>query len=115
MPLHDWANLDGWEGVHDIWLVELLYWLKPRLPEQLQAYIGLTPALSLDAVEEKPDVAVRQWLPDPATAAAARHDKSDIAGMLMELDSQTSIHVKSRGRLVAALELVSPRNKDRPE
>jgi hypothetical protein len=30
------------------------------------------------------------------------------------LDPETSVFVESRGRLVAALELVSPRNKDRP-
>jgi hypothetical protein len=33
----------------------------------------------------------------------------------MELDPQTAIHVKVRGQLVAAIELISPRNKDRPE
>ena len=31
MPLHDWSKLPGWEGVHDIWIVELLRWIKPRL------------------------------------------------------------------------------------
>jgi hypothetical protein len=30
------------------------------------------------------------------------------------IDPGTSLYVESRGRLVAALELVSPRNKDRP-
>ena len=49
MPLHDWAALAGWEGVHQVWIVELLYWIKPRLPvprtimpNKLQAQTGHT-------------------------------------------------------------------------
>ena len=25
MPLHDWSALPGWDGVHQVWGVELLY------------------------------------------------------------------------------------------
>lgn len=32
MPLHDWADRPGWEGVHHLWIAEILRWVKPRLP-----------------------------------------------------------------------------------
>jgi hypothetical protein len=60
MPLHEWAELSGWEGVHQIWMVELLYWVQPRLPGGYRAYIGTTPAFAIDApAAERPDVGVR--------------------------------------------------------
>jgi hypothetical protein len=37
MPLHDWNDLAGWDGVHNIWIVELLRWIRPRLPEGYRA------------------------------------------------------------------------------
>ena len=56
MPLHDWSSLPGWDGVHQVWIVELLYWIKPRLPEGYRAYIGTTPAFAIGApVEERPE------------------------------------------------------------
>src|SRR5438105_5482830 len=62
MPLHDWTALSGWDGVHQVWIVELLYWIKPRLPEGYRAYIGTTPTFAIGApAEERPDVGVRDW------------------------------------------------------
>src|SRR6266404_2674564 len=59
MPLHDWTELTGWDGVHHIWIVELLYWVKPRLPAGYRAYIGTTPTFAVEAPpEERPDVGV---------------------------------------------------------
>ncbi len=115
MPLHDWANLDGWEGVHDIWLVELLRDVKAKLPAAYRAYIGSTPALSVGAGDEKPDVAVRRWqdeVPPAASPEGWAPDSEAVA--LLRSDPQTAVHVLTRGRLVAAIELISPRNKDRP-
>jgi hypothetical protein len=40
MPLHDWTDRPGWEGVHHLWISELLRWVKPRLPEGYRAYVG---------------------------------------------------------------------------
>ncbi|MGL4551184.1 MAG: DUF4058 family protein [Gemmataceae bacterium] len=113
MPLHDWNEPRGWEGVHTYWLVELANWLRPRLPPPYRAYIGSTPALALEAVTERPDVAVRQWLPAPSSAFGAEPDVEVAA--ILELDPQTAIHINARGHLVAAIELVSPRNKDNPD
>src|SRR5205809_1455853 len=72
MPLHDWAALPGWEGVHQVWMVELLYWIKPRLPAGYRAYIGTTPTFAIDAPpEERPDVGVRDWPPGAAPSPPA--------------------------------------------
>ena len=57
MPLHDWTAVSGWDGVHQVWIVELLYWLKPRLPAGYRAYIGTTPTFAIGApAEDRPPV-----------------------------------------------------------
>jgi hypothetical protein len=62
MPLHDWSALSGWDGVHQVWLVELLYWIKPRLPARYRAYIGTTPTFAIGApAGERLDLEVRDW------------------------------------------------------
>ena len=61
MPLHDWTDDRGWDGVHTIWLTQLLDWVQPRLPEGFRAYVGSVPALTVDTTNGKPDVTVRQW------------------------------------------------------
>lgn len=120
MPLHDWTHLSGWEGVHDIWIVELLRWIKPKLPPDYRAYIGSAPALAIGAGAERPDVAVRQWLPEPvptndstSSPPAAEEPEPDEEVATITLDPQTALFVTAHGRLVAAVELISPRNKDR--
>src|SRR5437764_520749 len=123
MPLHDWTEIPGWEGVHNIWIVELLRWVKPRLPPEYRAHIGSGPALSVGESVERPDVAVRQWQPTgpppgetgfstPAGQEAALPEPDEEVATIT-LDPQTALYVKRQGRLVAAVELVSPRNKDR--
>ena len=37
MPLHDWSVLPGWDGVHQVWGVELLYAMKSLLPPAYRA------------------------------------------------------------------------------
>jgi hypothetical protein len=123
MPLHDWAVLPGWEGVRQVWIVELLYWIKPRLPEGYRAYLGTTPTFAIGApVEERPDVGVREWpanrsqaaltkLPHPQQGPAEEPDE-EIA--VATLQGDRALLIERRGLLIAAIELVSPRNKDRP-
>jgi len=120
MPLHEWTDLQGWEGVHDIWIVELLRWIKPQLPQEYRAYIGASPALAIGVPTERPDVGIRQWLPDPVpqgngpSASASQQPEPDEEVATITLDPQTALFVTMHGRLVAAVELISPRNKDRP-
>src|SRR5436309_1202070 len=124
MPLHDWTDRSGWEGVHHLWISELLRWIKPRLPAGYRAYIGSAPTVAIGAPPERPDVAVRQWTAEPATPpdgpasdtnrtnASTEDPDEEIA--VACLDPSTSLYVESHGRLIAAVELVSRRNKDRP-
>ena len=34
MSLHDWSTLAGWDGVHQVWIVELLYWITAHCTEK---------------------------------------------------------------------------------
>jgi hypothetical protein len=124
MPLHDWTDRPGWEGVHHLWITELLRWIKPRLPEGYRAYIGSAPTVAIGAPAERPDVSVREWkeeeqTPDSAPAnlpstSPSPTEEPDEEIAVATLDSIKSLYVEMRGRLVSAVELVSPRNKDRP-
>jgi hypothetical protein len=40
MPLHDWKDERGWDGVHLLWLAQMLDWIQPRLPSGFRAYVG---------------------------------------------------------------------------
>jgi hypothetical protein len=122
MPLHDWTERSGWDGVHHLWITELLRWVKPRLPEGYRAYIGTSPTMAVGAPAERPDVSVRRWADDqaqPSLPPAAQQATSDAPAeqpdeeiAVAALDPTTSLFVESHRRLVAAVELVSPRNKD---
>jgi hypothetical protein len=120
MPLHDWDDRAGWEGVHHLWIGELLRWIKPRLPAGYRAYIGSVPTMAVGAPTERPDVGVRSWPEEksetpevpPAQGQAAEGPDEEVA--VASLDPGTTLYVETRGRLVAAVELISPRNKDRP-
>ncbi len=126
MPLHNWRNDRGFNGLHIIWQNELLYWLQPRLPEGYRAYLGSVPAITLDTLTNghsdptggQPDLSVRNWQPDPSRVAAAVADPMapDLEALaVFEMDPQTAVHIDYHGQLIAAIEIVSPRNKDRPE
>src|SRR5580658_9095019 len=122
MPLHDWAALPGWDGVHQVWIVELLYWIQPRLPAGYRAYIGTTPAFAIGApTKNRPDVGVRNWLTDAPppppqnlpTTSADSGEEPDQEIAVATLEGQSALFVAHDDRLIAAVELVSPRNKDR--
>lgn len=119
MPLHDWTDRSSWDGVHHLWITELLRWIKPRLPEGYRAYIGTAPTVAIGAPGGKPDVSVHKWdgngepdLSSPAARAEAMEPDEEIA--VATLDPGKALFVEQHGRLIAAVELISPRNKDRP-
>ncbi len=122
MPLHDWSDRTGWEGMHHLWITELLRWVKPRLPVGYRAYIGSAPLLAVGAPMDRPDVGVRSWsapearrLPGPPLAETSTdRAEPDEEIAVATLDPETSVYVERQGRLIAAVELISPRNKDRP-
>jgi Protein of unknown function (DUF4058) len=119
MPLHDWRDDRGWDSVHPVWLTELLYWVQPRLPAGFRAYLGSVPALTIDTPNRRPDLNVRSWSPAPgddsggtAVASEIKPDQESVA--TFTLDPQRAVHIDFHGQLIAAIEIISPRNKDRP-
>src|SRR5947209_2710313 len=108
MPLHDWIDCSGWEGVHHLWIAELLRWVKPQLPDGYRAYIGSAPTVAVGAPPERPDVSVRRWAEEqgqpPAAAAAAETplDEPDEEIAVLALDASTALYIERQGRLVSA-------------
>src|SRR4051794_9998048 len=114
MPLHDWSDDRGWDSMHLLWLSQLLDWVQPRLPSGFRAYFGAVPALTIDApAGARPDMAVRKWRSETESTgggAGALPDEEAVATFV--LDEQRAVHVDFHGQLIAAIELISPRNKD---
>lgn len=119
MPLHDWAELSGWEGVHLLWMTELLRHLKSELPVGFRAYLGAGPALAIGAPSLRPDVSVRSHRASVTTevaselAGAEAASQPDVEVAVAALETEPSVLIERDGRLTAAVELISPRNKDR--
>jgi hypothetical protein len=119
MPLYDWTDERGWDSVHPIWLTYLVEWLRPRLPEGYKAFLGGVPALTVASGNGKPDVSVRQRGPrsaaEKAVTGTAVLEPDLEAPVSIRLDPQLAVHVDFHGQLIAAIEIVSPRNKDRAD
>src|SRR5438067_2444609 len=120
MPLHDWSEIPGWDGVHLLWMGELQRHLKGRLPEGYRSYLGSGPAVAIGAPPGRPDVSVRTHATlapesvERPTAAVAGEAPPDAEVEVAALEVGPTLYVERDGLLVAAVELVSPRNKDRP-
>lgn len=116
MPLHDWTDERGWDSVHPFWLAYLVEWLQPRLPKGFQAFLGGVPALTVASGHGKPDVSVRRWSKAQEAGTETAVLEPDLeTSVAIRLDPQTAVHVDFHGQLIAAIELVSPRNKDRAD
>jgi len=121
MPLHDWTDLPDWESVHTYWIAELGRWLRPRLPAGYRASLGTVPALVVAPTPVPPDVSVRRdgdspaMPPQPENLLPPEEPAPDEEVALATLDATRAVHVTRAGNLVAVIELLSPRNKDRPE
>ncbi len=117
MPLHDWTDDRGWDSVHQLWINALLFWFQERLPAGYRAYLGSVPGFTITAETGRPHVGVRAWnAPEGGTATATveRLEPDFHAVALLHLEPPAALHIFFQARLVAAVELVSPRNKDRP-
>src|SRR3954466_8746262 len=116
MPLHDWTDLPGWEGVHLLWMSDLLRDLKGRLPAGFRAYLGSGPAVAVGAPAARPEVSVRahEAGPHDTSGRGVAGEEPDGEVAVAAIDPAPALFVERDGRLVAAVELVSPRNKDRP-
>lgn len=115
MPLHDWDDEYGWEGMHHLWASEILRSLRSLLPPGYRVLIGTVPMVSVEPTSAKPDVSVTNGhAPPPSAPGAIREPDWEAAVTTATVENEAAVHVERGGRLVAAVELVSPRNKDRP-
>jgi hypothetical protein len=125
MPLHDWNERSDWETVHTYWIAELGRWLRPRLPPGYRTSLGTVPALVVAPAPVHPDVSVRRHaessLPDPQNGPPSvpsgnlSEQAPDVEVALALLDPARAVFVTRAGNLVAVIELIAPRIKDRPE
>lgn len=114
MPLHDWTDRDGFEGLHGLWMAELVRSLKATLPPGYRAVIGTTPVGLVGLETAKPDVSVRNGTGQPAATSGRAIPQPDAELAVAVLEEDPTVRVVKNGQLVAAIELVSPGNKDRP-
>jgi Protein of unknown function (DUF4058) len=128
MPLRDHfhaplRNRRHWEGFHSDWASSILRHLNTHLPSRYFAephtHLGIQVEADLATFEEEPrateqaekgnGVATAVWAPPQATQTLV----TDIPAQDV---FEVRVYDEERGiRLVAVIELVSPRNKDRPE
>jgi hypothetical protein len=130
MPLRDHfhppADVVDWASVHSSWAAAILrrlnrQLLPARYRASVQAHLGVSvepdvttfdtggpAAPAIDSGNGGVAVATAVWAPPQATASVeVEFAAPDVFEVRVQDDR--------RGRLVAAVELVSPRNKDRPE
>jgi hypothetical protein len=116
MPLHDWSRLPDWEGVHQLWIGELYRTLKGTLPPGYRAGLATVPSLTIGRPATHPDINGHRHPDRPAPAHEPSLD--DLTGFdsevtILAIDPSMIVQVFQGATLVAVLELISPRNKDR--
>ena len=114
MPLHDWTDRDNWDGFHTYWITEIARRLRAALPPPFRAIIGTSPLAAIGGEIRHPDVAVANGATAPTVPSASFAREPDAEVAVAELEVDTTLTVERNGRLVAVVELISPRNKDRP-
>ena len=114
MPLHDWTERTGWEGLHIFWMTEIVRELRAQLPPGYRAVIGSSPLVAVGLSPVKPDVAVTNGTAPHAPTPTRTVPEPDVEVAVATLEEDATVMVEREGRLVAAVELISPRNKDRP-
>ena len=129
MPLRDHfrppiLNAASWEGLHGLLPALIVLQLSEILPEDFSAeprvHLGNQFEIDVNAFERDRDSASAErngsWGTATATAVAPRPTMVREVEISEEYAYEVLIYDRSRGRqLVAALEIVSPANKDRPE
>jgi hypothetical protein len=120
MPLHDWSQLEGWDGMHQLWLVELFHWIKPRLPAGFRAYLGTVPTVAIGVPGERPDIHVRQGVKNDSASsnglppgAGETADELEVEVAVAVLEPSKALFIEREGCLISVVELISPGNNDR--
>jgi Protein of unknown function (DUF4058) len=121
MPVHDWTRAEAWQfhHFHTVWLTHLAEHLNcGGLPAGYEAYseqraeLYIPDVLALGAVGPRPRPAGESGA---VAVADTRTRRRTPAGKLPALGRAVAVRHASRRRVVAVIEVVSPRNKDRAE
>jgi Protein of unknown function (DUF4058) len=129
MPLRDHFrspldDLTSWEGLHGQWPAMIVVALSRRLPRRFVAapHVHAGSVAEIDvATFEADDLEVSATSPDQgnggtAVWAPARPTLAVASDLPAQDEYEVRVYDRKRGRrLVAAVELVSPANKDRPD
>ncbi len=115
MPLHDWTDRDNFDGLHHLWISEVVSDLRYSLPPPYRVVLGTSPLLALGGSLRTPDVGVTNGhhSEPPSAGGAVREPDTEVTVATLEED--LTAQVVRYGRLVAVIEFISPRNKDRPD
>ena len=115
MPLHDWTDRDNFDGLHLLWISEVVGVLRHTLPPPYRVVVGSSPLMTVGGERRSPDVGVANGRhSDPAPAGGALREP-DVEVPVATLEEDLTVQVQRDGRLVAVIEFISPRNKDRPD
>ncbi|MFY7952430.1 MAG: DUF4058 family protein [Armatimonadaceae bacterium] len=114
MPLHDWTDRDNFDALHHMWIAELVVLLRHTLPPPYQVMLGTNPRMTVGSTRHNPDVGVANGRHSNGQASGA-YREPDVEVMVAPLEEDLTVQVARNGRLVAAIELISPGNKDRPD
>ncbi len=114
MPLHDWTDRDNFDGLHHLWISELGRYLRRVLPTPYRVALAPAPLVGTDSDMSSPN-AVLTSPPLPSESFADISREPDAEMVVPPLRKDMTVLVERNGRLVAAIELISPGNKDRPE
>ena len=126
MPLRDHfrppvLQMASWEGLHAMWPAYMVGQLRKSLPPGFTAeprvHLGTLVELDAGAFEAEESPSPAPSGSGTATAWAPARPSLDVGTTIPdEYEYEVRIHDMTRGRvLVAAIEIVSPANKDRPE
>jgi Protein of unknown function (DUF4058) len=128
MPLHDHfhaplADERHWEGFHSLWASMLVIRLSQRLPPRYYAEphvrLGMQVEVDVATFEDEAPVRSEPQTGNGATTAVWAPPRP-LQSLAVTLPAQDTFEVRvydarRASRLVAAVELVSPANKDRPD
>jgi hypothetical protein len=126
MPLRDHfhppvSNLRHWSEIHGQWPAEIVRTLFDILPQSFQAgsrvYLGSSFEVDVSVAEDDhPAISPEAGTGDIAAVASVEPPVTVVADKLTFDDYEVRVYDSERRRtLVAAIEIVSPSNKDRPE
>jgi hypothetical protein len=89
MPLHDWSKLPEWDGVHQLWIVELYRDIKAKLPSAYRAGMATVPSLTVGFAAPYPDIIVQRNGSNSSPSFSAETSPDDLSAFDTEVTIST--------------------------